>query len=68
LNEEEDLGPLPFRFSPLWAERDGFFETVQIAWQKEVTRSPSFVWEQKLKNAKYALKEWIKKALKTITS
>lgn len=25
LKEEEDLGPLPFRFSPLWAEREGFF-------------------------------------------
>jgi len=68
LKEEEDLGPLPFRFSPLWVEREGFFETVQTACQKEVIGSPSFVWEQKLKNAKYALKDWIKKDLKTPTS
>eukprot|EP00253_Pinus_taeda_P016420 PITA_16420 len=26
LEDEEDLGPLPFRFSPLWIERDGFME------------------------------------------
>eukprot|EP00253_Pinus_taeda_P001699 PITA_01699 len=54
LKEEEDLGPLPFRFSPLYAEREGFFETVQTAWQKEVTGSPSFMWEQKLKKCKLA--------------
>ena len=24
LEEEENLGPIPFRFSPLWIEREGF--------------------------------------------
>eukprot|EP00253_Pinus_taeda_P013604 PITA_13604 len=27
LEEEEDLGPIPFRFSPLWIEREGFLDT-----------------------------------------
>jgi exonuclease III len=36
LKDEEDLGPLPFDFSPLWAEREGFFETVQTAWKKKL--------------------------------
>eukprot|EP00253_Pinus_taeda_P033119 PITA_33119 len=65
LKEEEDLGPLPFRFSLLWAEREGFFEIVQTAWRIDVSGSPSYVREQKMKNAKKALKEWIKKPIKT---
>eukprot|EP00253_Pinus_taeda_P036438 PITA_36438 len=68
LKEEEDLGPLPFCFSPLWAGREGFFETVQSAWRIDVSGSASFVWEQKMKNAKKALKEWIKKSMNTPTS
>eukprot|EP00253_Pinus_taeda_P010538 PITA_10538 len=27
IKEEEDLGPLSFRFSPLWAKREGFLDT-----------------------------------------
>eukprot|EP00253_Pinus_taeda_P006193 PITA_06193 len=65
LKKEEDLGPLPFRFSPLWAGKDGFIETVQEAWRMEVNGSPSFVWEQKLKNVKTALKAWIKNSMQS---
>lgn len=68
IKEEEDLGPLPFRFNPLWAKREGFLETVQTAWEKEISGSPSYVWEQKIKNTKKALKEWIKKDANSPTS
>lgn len=68
IKEEEDLGPLPFRFSPLWVKREGFLETVQTTWKTDVSGSPSFVWEQKMKNTKKALKEWIKKSTNTPTS
>jgi hypothetical protein len=68
LEDEEDLGPLPFRFSPLWIEREGFFETVKEAWAKSFSGSSSFVWEQKLKATKQALKEWIRKPAPTPTS
>lgn len=67
LKDEEYLGPLPFRFSPLWAEREGFLEIVQTTWKTEVSGSPSYVWEKKIKNEKKALKEWIKKPMKTPT-
>ena len=40
---EDDLGPIPFWFSPLWTERDGFLETIQQAWSHYVEGSPSFV-------------------------
>jgi hypothetical protein len=56
LEDEEDLGPIPFRFSPLWIERDGFIDTVKAAWAKSFTGSSSYVWEQKLKATKQALK------------
>eukprot|EP00253_Pinus_taeda_P009219 PITA_09219 len=65
LKEEEDLGPLPFRFSPLWAGNDGFMDIVQATWRMDVNGSPSYVWEQKLKNVKSALKVWIKKSIQS---
>eukprot|EP00253_Pinus_taeda_P008362 PITA_08362 len=65
LEEEEDLGPIPFRFSPLWIEREGFLDTVKEAWSKPINGSTSYVWEQKLKATKQALKDWIKKPTHT---
>jgi hypothetical protein len=68
LEEEENLGPIPFCFSPLWTEKEGFLETVLTAWSTPVTGSPSFVWEQKLKATKHALKAWIKNPNNTPSS
>ena len=48
--------------------RDGFLEIVAQAWAQYVDGSPSFVWEHKLKNIKYALKKWEKNTLNTPTS
>ena len=42
---EEDLGPIPFHFSPIWIERDGFLEIVAQAWDQYIEGSPSFIWE-----------------------
>ena len=42
---EDKLGPIPFRFCPLWIERDGFMAIVYQAWTHFVHGSPSFVWE-----------------------
>jgi len=67
LEEEEDLGPIPFRFSPQWNEREGFLDTVKEAWSKPINGSTSYVWEQKLKATKQALKDWIKKPTHTPT-
>ena len=35
-------------------------DTVSHAWSHYVVGSPSFVWEQKLKQTKIALKNWVK--------
>ena len=58
--KEEELSPIPFRFIPCWIEREGFMDTVSQAWSHYVIGSPSFVWEQKLKQTKLALKKWVK--------
>eukprot|EP00253_Pinus_taeda_P024028 PITA_24028 len=39
LEDEEDIGPLPFRFIPLWIEREGFIDTVKEAWATSFSRS-----------------------------
>ena len=65
---EEDLWPIPFHFSPLWTERDGFLDIVYQAWSPYVEGSPNFVWEKKLKRTKYALKAWAKSSLNNPTN
>jgi hypothetical protein len=66
--EEEKLGPIPFRFSPLWTDREGFMDIVSKSWSIPVNGSPNYVWEQKLKATKTTLKEWIKKPPDSPTS
>ena len=60
MEEEENLNTISLCFSPLWIEREGFCEIISQAWSQFVEGSPSFVWEQKLKCTKFALKNWIK--------
>eukprot|EP00253_Pinus_taeda_P029111 PITA_29111 len=43
-------------------------EEEDLAWEKDILGSPSYVWEQKIKNTKKALKEWIKKVANSPTS
>lgn len=64
LSMDGSLGPIPFRFSPLWIQQEGFNEVVAEAWNQKIQGSPFFVWEEKLRALKRRLKEWAK-ALKT---
>ena len=57
IEDEEDLGPIPFRFNPLWRDQDGFMSTVTMVWDLPVVGALNFVWERKLKNTKVALKD-----------
>jgi hypothetical protein len=65
LEEEENTGPIPFRFIPLWIEKNGFIEKVHLAWSSPTSGSPRFVWEKKLKATKQALKTWVKNPMNT---
>ena len=42
---EENLGPIPFRFSPIWIERTGFMDIVSQVWSQFIVGSPSYVFE-----------------------
>ena len=67
LEKEENLGPISFRFCPIWVEREGFGELISHVWSQFIVGSPSYVWEQKLKLTKPALKSWIKAPLQNPT-
>eukprot|EP00253_Pinus_taeda_P017362 PITA_17362 len=55
-----DLGPIPFRFSPLWVKEPLFMQTVKDCWRQPVKDSPFFIWEEKLRRVKGVLKLWAK--------
>ena len=58
--KDKNLGPIPFRFNPLWANHLKFLKIVVDAWSPPVTGSPLFVWEDKLRRLKKVLKAWAK--------
>eukprot|EP00253_Pinus_taeda_P011701 PITA_11701 len=60
LRDHVDLGPIPFKFSPLWIKEPNFLQVVKESWSHLVTRSPFYIWEEKLRRLKSALKHWAK--------
>jgi hypothetical protein len=60
LTPQRNLGPIPFRFSPLWINQKDFLKKVEEIWRMSVTGSPFYVWEEKLRRVKSALKRWAK--------
>ena len=56
LVEEKNIGPIPFRFSPIWINQDGFHDLVNSIWDSPVSGSPFFVSEEKLRRLKKSLK------------
>ena len=63
VKEEEDYRPIPFHFSPLWIERDGFLDIVNEFWSQYGDGSPSFVWEKKFKKNRVCFESMDKKNL-----
>jgi hypothetical protein len=55
------LGPILFRFCPIWTGQDGFLNLVHNTWNEPVSGSPFYVWEEKLRRLKFNLKAWAKK-------
>ena len=43
LEEEENMGPIPFRYKPLWIDKEGFKETINSSWSTSVRGAPFFV-------------------------
>jgi exonuclease III len=60
IKKDNFKGPIPFRFSPLWIKDKGFADIVTKVWASTVQGSASYIWEEKIKRLKYALKTWAK--------
>ena len=60
LTSDYNLGPIPFRFNPRWIQEESYPALVAKIWNGPVSGSPFYVWEEKLRRLKRALKEWAK--------
>jgi len=60
------LGPIPFKYSPVWNCIPEFKEIVQHTWNQHVEGSPGFIWETKQRRTKQAIKEWEKSSYKDL--
>ena len=58
--KDKNLGPIPFKFNPMWATQPEFLKIVADSWSPPVTGSPFFIWEEKLRRLKKALNTWAK--------
>ena len=48
MRKDMNLGPIPFRFFPLWVSHNDFKKTMDEAWITPVTGSPFFIWEPRI--------------------
>lgn len=60
LIKDQNLGPIPFRFNPAWIPMEGFLDIAAAAWKTNVRGFAFYVWEEKLRIVKKALKDWVK--------
>ena len=49
LSPGKKLGPIPFRFSLIWVNQEGFLNLVSKSWNEPVYGSLFYVWEGKLR-------------------
>jgi exonuclease III len=66
IKKDQVRGPIPFRFSPNWLNAKEFTELVTKVWATTVQGSASYVWEEKIKRMKFALKSWAKSQASSI--
>eukprot|EP00253_Pinus_taeda_P033267 PITA_33267 len=64
LDSHSQLGPIPFRYNPLWRSNAEAAAIIEATWNHHVEGSPSFIWEMKIKNTRKALKDWAKVSYK----
>eukprot|EP00253_Pinus_taeda_P018715 PITA_18715 len=54
------LGPIPFKFNPLWRHNSSAGAIIEATWKQHVEGSPSHIWETKIRSIRRALKDWAK--------
>eukprot|EP00253_Pinus_taeda_P031845 PITA_31845 len=60
------LGPTPFKYSPLWSSIPIIDQIVNLTYSQHIEWSLGYIWENKLKRTKSALKEWAKNHYKEL--
>eukprot|EP00253_Pinus_taeda_P022073 PITA_22073 len=60
LESNAHLGPIPFRYNPLWRNNAVVTDIIEGTWKQHIEGSPSFIWEMKIKKTRKALKDWAK--------
>ena len=68
LSTSASLGPIPFHFNSSWLHKEKVMGLIKNAWSLSYVRSPRFIWENKLRNVRYELKEWVKTEYKNPSS
>eukprot|EP00253_Pinus_taeda_P003424 PITA_03424 len=60
LDPHSQLGPIPFRYNPLWRNNAEAEAIIEATWKHHVEGSPSHIWETKIRSTRKALKDWAK--------
>jgi exonuclease III len=55
-----DLGPIPFRFNPLWLYALDLRSLISTSWSHWVQGSPMHIWEKNPMRLKRDIREWVK--------
>eukprot|EP00253_Pinus_taeda_P007045 PITA_07045 len=61
LDKVENMGPLPFKYNRAWDSSEDFRNLTKDTWANDITGSPHFIWETKLKLLRIAIKQWARK-------
>lgn len=51
-------GPIPFKYNKDWDKIEGFKDLIKEQWATEISGSPHFIWESKIKILRTAIKHW----------
>ena len=60
LSPPANLGPIPFKFNPIWLHDVKIMELIQREWNTQHLGSPGYIWDSKLRTMKDALNKWVK--------
>eukprot|EP00253_Pinus_taeda_P006269 PITA_06269 len=58
LDKEKYTGPIPFKYNKAWDSSEDFRELIKDHWAMDITGSPHFIWETKIKRLRTAIKHW----------
>eukprot|EP00253_Pinus_taeda_P031914 PITA_31914 len=61
LDKGENWGPIPFKYNKAWDSRQDFRDLIKEQWARDISGSPHFIWESKLKLIRSAIKQWARK-------